>query len=240
MVYKIADLYIEINNLYPKLDQLCDSYRVDNPPYIDFSVDITKEDIIKERDYNISYGNDCSYSPRMTEFFVAYRKICEKILNYNAFLMHGALIEYENRGYLFTAKSGTGKTTHIELWKKMFGEDKVLVVNGDKPLIRFVDGKVYAYGTPWCGKENYNINRRVELCGIAFVERDKENSVVKISDIQALPRILSQIMVSDSPDLGKQLELIDKMLEKVPTYLLKCNMNDDAATVSYNALKGND
>lgn len=236
MVYKIADLYIEVNSLYSKVDQLCAEYRVDDPPYIDFTVNITKEDIIKERDYNLDYGNESSYSARMTEFFVVYRKICEKILDFDAFLMHGALIEYENRGYLFTAKSGIGKTTHISLWKKVFGEDKVTIVNGDKPLLRLIDGKIYAYGTPWCGKENYNVNKKTELCAIAFVERAKDNSVVKISDVQALPRILSQIMFTDSPNLGKQLELVDKMLETIPMYLLKCNMEDEAAIVSYEAL----
>ena len=239
MVYKIADLYIEVNSLYSKVDQLCADYRVDNPPYIDFTVDIAWEDLVKERDYNVELGNTFSYSASMTEYFVLCRKICEKILDYNAFIMHGALIEHENRGYLFSAKSGTGKTTHIELWKKVFGEDKVTIVNGDKPLIRIIDGKVYAYGTPWCGKEHYNVNKRVELCAIAFVQRDTDNSVIKISDVAALPRILSQVMVSDSPDLGKQLELLDKMLESVPTYLLKCNMDEEAAIVSHNALSAN-
>lgn len=237
MVYRIADLYIEINSFYDYVHSLCSDYRVDTYPRIDFSVTMTREAIIAEKQTILRDNLAVSKSVDIIESYVVYREICKKMLEYDAFLMHGALIEYENRGYLFTAKSGTGKTTHINLWRKVFGEDKVTIVNGDKPLIRFIDGKIFAYGTPWCGKEQYNENTKVELCAIAFVERDENNSVAEIPGGDAFPRFLSQIMVTDSPDLAKQLDLLGRMIDVVPSYLLKCNMDDEAAIVSYNGLK---
>ncbi|MBQ6892851.1 MAG: hypothetical protein IJN48_01480 [Clostridia bacterium] len=218
---------------------MCTDYIVENAPYIDFTVSVTKEDIVKEVYDAKQRGEFFTDSVSYIEALVVYRKIAAEMLSREAFLMHGALIEYEGRGYLFTAKSGTGKTTHIRLWQQLFGEDKVTIVNGDKPIIRFVDGKVYAYGTPWCGKEGYNVNTCVELCAIAFVERSGDNSIVKISDIEALPRILSQVMITDSANLAIQLELLDKIFEKVPFYLLKCNMELDAAKVAYEGMYSN-
>ncbi len=236
MIYKIADFYVEINSGYPDVHNFCAKYRADDCDKADFSFTLTEADIDYEIEVSIANGLSVDFSRGYLEKLAAYRKLCEKILCDDAFLMHGALIEYEGKGYLFTAKSGTGKTTHINLWKKVFGKDKVTVVNGDKPIIRFIDDKVYAYGTPWCGKEGYNVNTRVELSGIVFLDRDKENSIRKCSDIEALPRILSQVMVTDSGDLGKQLELLDRLFAKVPTYLLKCNMDAEAAKVAYNGM----
>lgn len=237
MIYKIADFYIEINSVYPNVHNFCKKYRSVDCEKADFSVTTTEADIDFEIEVSKANGLPVPSSRGYIEELAVYRKICEKVLASESFLMHGALIEYEGKGYLFTAKSGTGKTTHINLWKQVFGDDKVIVVNGDKPIIRFVDDSVYAYGTPWCGKEGYNVNTRVELCAIVFVERAEQNSISRVSDIVALPRILSQVMLTDSADLGKQLELIDRLLEKVSTYLLKCNMDPDAAKVAYNGMQ---
>ena len=239
---EIARVVVEITAIYDTTYKFCKGFLTDSKA--DFSIEISESDIAFEKEKarltDIREGRKpFDFSDKYLETLAVYRKIVEVLPKHNAFLFHGSAVAVDGEAYLFTAKSGTGKSTHVSFYREKFG-DRAVMVNDDKPLILIEGDKAYVCGTPWCGKENYNINRRVELCGIAFVERDKENSVVKISDIQALPRILSQIMVSDSPDLGKQLELIDKMLEKVPTYLLKCNMNDDAATVSYNALKGND
>ena len=233
MVYKIADFNIEINSVYPNIHDFCADYLCKENTNVDFSITTTYDDIKFELDNGRKNGATGVCTKTYLEELAVYRKICSSVLQYDAFLMHGALIEHDGKGYLFTAKSGTGKTTHINLWKELFGDDKVTIVNGDKPIIRFIDGKAYAYGTPWCGKEGYNVNTRVELCAIIFLERAVDNSILKISSDVALPRILSQIMLTDSPNLGKQLELIDRLFSSVNTYLLKCNMDIEAARVAY-------
>ncbi len=214
-------------------------YKLPDDSAVDADIAITEKDIEYEVAQAKKNGNESS----AFRFFVPlalYRKICAYALEHDAFLMHGALIEYEGRGYLFTATSGTGKTTHIRLWQELFGEDKVTIVNGDKPIIRFIDGKVYAYGTPWNGKEHYGTSGRVELHAICFVERDENNSIRRIPSEAGVPRLFSQIMISDSTDLAKQLELADRLVENVPMYLLKCNITTDAARVAYEGMRASE
>ena len=157
---------------------------------------------------------------------------------YDAFLMHCAVIGYEGRGYAFSAPSGTGKTTHIRLWQQVFGADKVQIVNGDKPILRRFGDTFYAYGTPWCGKEGYNTNTRVPLAGLCFVERWTENSIRRMTVEEAVPHLFTQIMVGDSPDLGRQMELADALLTDVPCYLLRCNMDPAAAVAARDGMQG--
>ena len=96
--------------------------------------------------------------------------------DFDAFLLHAAVIEVDGLAYAFAAPSGTGKTTHIALWKKFFG-DRANIINGDKPIIRFENGTPYIYGTPWCGKEGYNINTKAPLAALCFIERSPENTI---------------------------------------------------------------
>ena len=236
MLYNIAGYCIEIDSIFPQLDYIGEEFLCKDERRADFIVKTQEADI----EYEMSLAKDepvlSAFSCAYFENLAIYRKICSEILGRDGFLMHGVVLEYLNSGYLFTAKSGTGKTTHARQWKKAFGKDKVTIVNGDKPIIRFIDGKVYAYGTPWNGKERYGTNGRVELCAICFLERGEENSIKKISDVEALPRIFSQIMIHDSTDLEKQMELVDRLFEKVPMYLLECNMDVDAARVAYEGM----
>ncbi|MBE6680010.1 MAG: hypothetical protein E7598_05770 [Ruminococcaceae bacterium] len=232
MVCKIADFYIEITNNGQVFHRLCRDYICDNPPYIDFSITVTADDVAYEKSLAKKYTND-DFGDGICATTAAYRKICAEVLQRDAFLMHGCLIEYKNKGYLFTANSGTGKTTHVMQWKKAFGEESVKIINGDKPIIRFIDGKVYAYGTPWNGKEHYGTNGKVELSAIAFLKRSPTNSACKISLENALPLIFSQIMITDSADLARQMELVNTLGEKVSMYEVNCNISAEAAEIAY-------
>lgn len=217
-LYQFADFCIQIDNLPSVISAHMEDYCIDAPgnAAVDLYIDVLSSNIHRPMDI--------------------YRSICAYALAHDAFLMHCAVIEYEGRGYAFAAQSGTGKTTHIRLWQQLFGEDKVTIVNGDKPLLRLIDGVFYAYGTPWCGKEGFNTNTRVPLNGLCFIERGTQNSIRRISDEEAIPHLFSQIMVTDSTDLAKQMELADSLLGKVPCYLLTCNMEIDAARVAYDGM----
>lgn len=237
MFYRIADLYLDIRCLHARCYDHLQEFCVDEPPHIDAVIEMTEADIVRERTAALKEGSTGNYSAAYFEFLAVCRRLSAVLLMHDGFLMHGAVIEYEGRGYLFTAKSGTGKTTHILLWKKLFGEDKVTVVNGDKPFLRLVDGRFYAYGTPWCGKERYMTNTRVPLAAVCFVERSVNNHITQISAEQALPRLFSQVMITDSADLARQLELIDALLAAVPTHLLHCNTDPLAARVAYEGMR---
>ena len=136
-----------------------------------------------------------------------------------------------------TGKSGTGKTTHMNLWLKLFGS-KVTVINGDKPLLRFIDGKLYAYGTPWCGKEGWQNNVKAPIKALCFLERAENNTIRRLGADEALMRRFYQILTpSDIETVDALFPLLDKTLREVPCYLLGCNMSEQAAEVAYNGMK---
>ena len=229
MLLEIAGLVIDVKNKYKYFEMMSRDF-ITSGKAPDFTVEVP-EDVLKE-----AISKNPEYSDDYIEALEIYRIICKKMLKYDAMLMHCAAISVDNEAYLFTAVSGTGKTTHISLWKKKFKE-KCIVVNGDKPILRLIDGKFYACGTPWRGKENYGENIMVPIKAICILERGEENSIKKIAPYDAISTIITQTLrTNDMDEMDKMLSLTDKLLEKVPFYRLKCNMNDDAADVSYNGM----
>jgi len=152
-------------------------------------------------------------------------------------MLHASAVVYEDKAYLFSAPSGTGKSTHTTLWRKVFGEDNTFMLNDDKPVIRIKDGKVTVYGTPWSGKTDQNKNIGVPLQGICFLERSKENRIESISAKDAAFGILNQtIRPADGKNMSKLLDLLDRLLQQTTVYRMGCNMDDDAAHTAYNGM----
>ncbi len=229
---KIAELVISIDNQYDFVKRVCKDYIVDNSFDASFSVAVSKKEIDDEK--KVANGN---FSNGYIESTCIYRKICKIIPDYNAFLLHSAVVKIDGFAYAFTASSGTGKTTHIKLWKKLLGE-KVSVINGDKPIIRIIEGKPYIYGTPWCGKEGYNINDYAPLKAICFIERGDKNIIEPFKMQLAVQKIINQLIIPDRPEtVAKLLELLDVTLKQVDVWNLKCNMDISAAELSYNIMK---
>ncbi len=223
---KIAELHIMIDNRYPFVESVCEKFIVDDKQY-DFSVSVSNEELINE--YNVS-GK--SFSPGYIESVCIYRQIAAKLPDFDAFVFHSAAIKYKDIGFCFAARSGTGKTTHINLWRKVYGEN-VKVINGDKPIIRIIDGTPYVYGTPWSGKERLEANDSVRLFNLCFIERDEVNSIKPISKFDVLGKILQQTYIpNDAVGRQKTLVLIEAMIEKTHLWKLCCNMSDDAAILA--------
>lgn len=229
---KIADLPIGINNRYQYIVSLAADYITDEAPL--FTVSVNDDEIERER---LESGED--FSSGYLESIVTYRKIAEILPSYDAFVFHGAVLNYEGTAYAFTAKSGTGKTTHTRLWLSEFGE-KVHYLNGDKPIIRFINGMPYACGTPWRGKEGYGINERAPLCGIILLERAEKNSARKIESQMGILRLVTQIYLPKNPEAAKlTMRLADRVLDTVSFIELGCNMEPEAAHVARSALNTN-
>ncbi len=232
---RIAKLKVLIKNRYGYVEKLCRNYMIDGCSEED--ADIVTFASEEQIDAELDIAENTT-SRGYAEGICIYRNLCRELpKKFDAYLFHSALIEYEGRGYAFAAQSGTGKSTHISIWQKIFG-DKVRIINGDKPIFRYMDGKFIAYGTPWCGKENFNINDSVELSAICFLERAKVNSIMKISPQEALMRLFYQLLApEDIETVDTLFPLLDKTLSIVPCYILRCNMEDDAAIVAYNGMK---
>lgn len=176
------------------------------------------------------------FSDAYLETLAVYRKIADHLLSCDTLLFHGSVIAVDGIGYLFTAKSGTGKSTHTRLWREYFGEHAVMV-NDDKPLLRITDSGVTAYGTPWDGKHRLSTNIAVPLKGICILTRDTTNHIEQAEPHAVYPLIVQQTNRSLSADGMKQtLSLIDRMLNVVPVYRLGCNMDIEAARVAYDGM----
>lgn len=230
IVIEIAGLAIGINNKYSFIEEKVCDYLTDKEPV--FVVTVTDEDIIKEREMA-----DGSFSDGYLESLVAYRHIAERMPNYDGFLFHGAIMELNGKAYAITANSGVGKTTHTRLWMKEFSGE-VSILNGDKPIIRMIDGVVCACGTPWQGKEDYGKNAIRPLAGIAFLSRGVENKAEIITPKEGVMRIIPQIYLPKEAKsaLSKTLILTDKLLKNVRLVHLECNMDPQAAWVCRKAL----
>ncbi len=229
MWIRLADLAVRIENPHAYTKELCRDYICANGP-ADFTVNIQTEDILAEE-----CGAEC---PEYAESLAVYRKIAEKILEFDGFLLHGVVLETEGEGVAFLAKSGVGKSTHAAFWKALLGE-KVTYINGDKPLVRMLSGTPYAYGTPWAGKEGLQKNTRTPLRKICFLERGTENSVTPLSRETVLFSLLPQIYLpKDGESLSRLLELLSAFIEKIDFYAVCCTPDISAAEVCHRALFG--
>ena len=239
--YKIADKVIEVTSIYEKVHEYCKDYLTDEPA--DFSVCITREDIIKEKDKSDSeYAYEGKKSPDFSDTLLeetaVYRKIAEQMPLYDTFVFHGSVVAVDGQGYLFTAKSGTGKSTHTALWREYFG-DKAVMVNDDKPILKITDSGVTAYGTPYNGKHRLGCNMSVPLKAICILTRGEKNSIVRIDKAEAYAMLLQQVYRPQNPlQMAKTLKLVDRLAANTELYKLACNMDIEAAEVAYNAMKG--
>lgn len=236
-IYRIADRVFELRCHYGYTERLCVGYAAvcESPDYI---LEASESEIMAE-----AVDDAAKFPPPYLESLALYRKIAESLINDDCFLFHAAVLEFDGKAYAFTAKSGTGKTTHISLWEKVYG-DRVRVINGDKPLIRrkTADGSplFIAYGTPWCGKEHKNTNTSAQLAGICLIERAETNSV-SLMEQNAAEALFPQIYIKkDLKYMQKMLGLLDSLVGTVPVYRLRCNMEDEAAKIACRALTGNE
>ena len=237
---KFAEKTVEIKSVYEKVLQYCAGYESENAT--DFSVETNEEDIEKEKEITRSeYEFEGKPVPVFSEWAyestAVYRKIAEKMPDYDSFVFHGSVIAVDGEGYLFTAKSGTGKSTHTRLWREYFGE-KAVMVNDDKPIIKVTDDGVTVYGTPYNGKHRLGTNISVPLKAICILERGEKNEIVRIGKSEAYAMLLQQVYrPKDSLQMAKTLRLIDEMADSVRLYRLACNMDIEAAKVAYGTMK---
>ena len=235
----LAGKTISISALHPSTREYCRDYLAEGPA--DFCLVITQADIDFEREKSAREDQIegipvRQFSDAYLETLAVYRKIADKMLEYDTLLFHGSAIAVDGQAYLFTAKSGTGKSTHTRLWRELFG-DRVVMVNDDKPLLRVTKDGVMVCGTPWDGKHRISTNVQMPLKGICILSRAKENHIRKLTVAEALPMLLQQSYRSANPVyLGMLLPLLDKLSKSTGLYSLGCNMEPEAAKVAYEGM----
>lgn len=236
---KLAGVKIGANVTYETTRNMCRAYLCQQEP--DFCVEVAEADIRFEREKSakedILEGKPVQeYSDAYLETLALYRKIVDKLVDYDVLLFHGSVVAVDGEGYLFTAKSGTGKSTHTGYWRELFGQ-RAVMVNDDKPLLRITGEGAIVYGTPWDGKHHLSTNISVPLKAICILERGDVNQIRKVTAKDVLPMLIQQ---SHSPrNKLKYLELMDKLTGNTAFYRLSCTNNPEAARVSYEAMSQN-
>lgn len=231
---RIADFNVEFRSTYYFINAICRPYNADfTQP--DIEIEITEDEANKAYEEGLKEG--FTYGPGYYEATIGFRKLSAKLVDFDAFVLHGAVFSVDDSdGVVLCALSGTGKTTHMLLWQKMLG-DRFKFINGDKPIIRFIDNVPYAYGTPWNGKEHFGCNAKVQLKNICFIERSKTNEVLNLEKRDATQRLSTQMVQPENiKAIFKNMEFMDKLYNTCKTYIIKCNMEPEAAMVAYDAI----
>lgn len=237
---KMAGKVIAVTSLYDKVMDYCKDYLTDEAP--DFTIKITPEDIAREHQRsekeNLKEGLPViTYSDDYVEELAVYRKIAEKMPDFDTFLFHGSAIAVDGETYLFTAKSGTGKSTHTRLWRELLGS-RAVMVNDDKPLLRVGADRTEVCGTPYCGKHGLGNNIILPLKAVCILTRAAENSIRRADIAEVRTMLLQQsYRPADPVQLMKTLKLIDRMADSTALYILGCNMDISAAETAYNGMK---
>lgn len=230
---RIAGLTIDFAHRYEYVRRLCRDYRTSSDSAPDISVRATEEQIEAER-RNAETDLPADYA----ESLCLFRSLAEQIPLTGRAVFHGAAIEYQGKGYLFTAPSGTGKSTHIALWRRVIG-DAVGIVNGDKPILRLTEDGVEVCSTPWAGKENWQRNVSVPLGALCLLERGETDRIRHVDPSQVIDRLMAQIYLPrDSAAAAATLDLMDALISRVPIYLLACTPTRQAVEAAFPALTG--
>lgn len=150
------------------------------------------------------------------------------ILKHKGIIVHASAICYKGRSILFSAPSGTGKSTHTGLWKQFYESD-TFIMNDDSPAVRFMDHTPYVFGTPWSGKTEINKNASAPLAAIVFLQQSPVNEIRRLHGAEAIRQLMEGIRKPAIKEMMElTLEMVSQLLQHVPVYLLSCNISKEA------------
>lgn len=227
MLCKIADLLVEVPDT-GDMGRRCADYLYTGPGEADITIDAAR--------YNLQnwpgLPEDNAIYMESGVYFYLY------LLQHSGLMLHSSAVELDGKAYLFSGHCGAGKSTHTRIWQKTFGE-AAQVFNDDKPALRCIDGKWYAYGTPWCGKDGINQNKKVPLAGICFLKQAPHNAIRRLSAKEAMHMLFSQTLYRFKlvENLDRMLSLVDQLVRQVPIYELENRPEEAAVRLSYETMR---
>lgn len=236
---EIAGLTGQVESLFESTRDYCRKYLAEGEP--NFTVAVSREDLAFEQEALRQEALEEGIKVRVfTDPFLErtaiQRKFAEYLFDRDVLMTHGSTVAVDGNAFLFTAKCGTGKSTHTRLWRQVFG-DRAVMVNDDKPFLKLTATGVLACGSPWSGKHGLDTNITVPLQGICILERGKENQIHRISPEEALSMLLHQSYCPLAPEKRTRFEEQVRLLaETVPLWHMYCNMDPSAAEVSLLAM----
>ena len=240
---KIAEVPLRVRCRCPETVEFLRPYETDAAPL--FTVEPTAEDLLRMQEELLRSAEKEGYrggpySDACLEQNAVHALLAEQLVAHSVLLMHGSALSMDGRGYIFTAKSGTGKSTHARLWREAFG-DRIRMINDDKPMLRVGPDGVSVWGTPWDGKHHLSCSAGAPLTAIVRLRRAAENRIGPMAKADAFPLLMQQTYSSANPATAmKILALQRRILDRVAFYSLECNMDPEAAQVAWEGLKPTD
>ena len=148
-------------------------------------------------------------------------------------LIHASVTMKDGKGYLFLGKSGTGKSTHSQLWLKHIPGTELL--NDDNPAVRLINDEVIVYGTPWSGKTPCYKNKQVPIGAFVKLEQYPENIIRREPPLKAFATLLTSTssMLWDKPLYEKICNTVSAIAMRAPLFHLRCKPDEEAARLSF-------
>ena len=235
---KIAGHVGKVHSLFDSTKDYCRNYLTEEDA--EFEVVVTPGDLAFEQAELLAEAKAEGMKPRkFTDPFLdraaIQRKFADYLFGHSILLCHGSTVAVDGKAYLFTAKCGTGKSTHTRLWRETFG-DRAQMVNDDKPFLILTDDGVLACGAPWSGKHGLDTNITVPLAGICILERGPENIIRPIPAEEALPRLLHETHCPEGQD-SQFLELVERLANQTSLWRMACTKDQEAAEVAHRVMQ---
>ena len=236
---EIAGLTGQVESLFESTRDYCRKYLAEGEP--NFTVAVSREDLAFEQEALRQEALEEGIKVRVfTDPFLErtaiQRKFAEYLFDRDVLMTHGSTVAVDGNAFLFTAKCGTGKSTHTRLWREVLG-DRAVMVNDDKPFLEIKADRVWLYGSPWSGKHGLDANICVPLNGICILERGKENAIHPATAEEAFAMLQKQAYEPLNTASGTAfLTLVETLSQKVPLWKLACNKEPQAATVAWEAM----
>lgn len=243
----MAQFLLEIAGHTGAVTSLFDSTPHYFSPYLgtrepEFSVTVSPEDLTFEQNDARREAAEEGFRPRVfTDPFLdraaIQRQFAEFLFDRDILLVHGSTVAVDGKAYLFTARSGTGKSTHTRLWREHFGL-RAQMVNDDKPFLTVSGEGVTAHGSPWSGKHGLDSNVSLPLGGICLLERGSENRIRTTAPEEILDMLRHQSLHPRDPALEEKLEaLLVELTGRVPLWKMQCTKDLEAARVANEAMR---
>lgn len=230
-LYEIGGLITDLNCKHSRTIEQAKAYKTNKIAEPDITIHLSDE---YYADFTEMYPE---IDKETREYICTGAEFYNALISFGGFFLHSSAVMMDGKAYLFSAPSGTGKSTHTSLWLKKFG-NSAEILNDDKPAIRVIDNEIRVFGTPWSGKSDSSVNTDVALAGICFLERDTVNHIEEISKEEGIKEILNQtIRPSDRARMVQLLDTLDIVISRTPIYRMGCNISVEAAEVAYNMMK---
>lgn len=235
---EVAGHTARVEPIFDSTVHYCAAYLTEKPP--ELTVTVTRAALADEQRMADAEAEREGFRRRIfsepfLERAAVQRALAEWLFRKDILLLHGSAVALDGRGYLFVAKSGTGKSTHTRLWREVF--PRAVMVNDDHPFVRVQEPTPLLCGAPWSGKHGLHSNITVALRGICLLRRGQEDRICRISAQEAMPMLLHETFCPAQAALHpRHRALVQALAARVPLWQMDCTRTVQAAVLAQHAM----